>query len=138
MKKTIIFCWLFLSSISYAFAVDCNNAMTQGDMNYCAGEEYKKVDKKLNQIYKEILKHISDEQEKVNLLKKSQNLWIKYRDADCEFRSSGVYGGSVYPMILLMCLTEKTEERIKEFEVMLKCEEGDLSCPFIIKTQNLD
>nr|WP_255374214.1 hypothetical protein [Rickettsia sp. Tenjiku01] len=30
---------------------------------------------------------------------------MKYRDADCEFRSFGVYGGSVYPMILLMCLT---------------------------------
>ncbi|MEY4464265.1 MAG: hypothetical protein RLZZ81_1236 [Pseudomonadota bacterium] len=134
MKKAIIFCWLFLSSISYAFAVDCNKALTQGDMNYCAGEEYKKVDKKLNQIYQEILKHISEEQ--VNLLKKSQNLWIKYRDAECEFQSSGVYGGSVYPMILLMCFTGKTEGRIKEFEAMLKCEEGDLSCPFIIKTQN--
>ncbi|MFV9901123.1 MAG: lysozyme inhibitor LprI family protein [Rickettsia conorii subsp. raoultii] len=111
--------------------------MTRGDMNYCVAAEYKKVDKKLNQIYQEILKHISDKQEQVNLLKKSQNLWIKYRDADCEFRSFGVYGGSVYPMILLMCLTGKTEDRIKEFEAMLKCEEGDLSCPFIIKTQNL-
>ncbi|GAA5251777.1 hypothetical protein KNCP2_00650 [Candidatus Rickettsia kedanie] len=30
-----------------------------------------------------------------------------------------------------------TEERIKEFESMLKCEEGALSYPFIIKTQNL-
>ncbi|AEK74111.1 hypothetical protein RHHCN13_07170 [Rickettsia conorii subsp. heilongjiangensis] len=40
--------------------------------------EYKKVDKKLNQIYQEILKHISDKQEQVNLLKKSPNLWIKY------------------------------------------------------------
>ena len=47
--------------------------MTQGDMNYCVAAEYKKVDKKLNQIYQEILKHISDKQEQVNLLKKSQN-----------------------------------------------------------------
>ena len=39
--------------------------------------EYKKVDKKLNQIYQEILKHISDKQEQVNLLK-NPNLWIKY------------------------------------------------------------
>ncbi|WP_016769762.1 lysozyme inhibitor LprI family protein [Rickettsia sibirica] len=82
--------------------------MIQGDMNYCVAAEYKKVDKKLNQIYQEILKHISDKREQVNLLKKSPNLWIKYRDA--------------YK---------------KEFEAMLKCEEGDLSCPFIIKTQNL-
>lgn len=37
--------------------------MTQGDMNYCVAAEYKKVDKKLNQIYQEILKHISDKQE---------------------------------------------------------------------------
>ncbi|AFC74271.1 hypothetical protein RPATATE_0031 [Rickettsia parkeri str. Tate's Hell] len=114
--------------------------MIQGDMNYCVAAEYKKVDKKLNQIYQEILKHISDKREQVNLLKKSPNLWIKYRDADCEFRSFGVYGGSVYPMILLMCLTSYRKNRRaykKEFEAMLKCEEGDLSCPFIIKTQNL-
>ncbi|WP_016917356.1 lysozyme inhibitor LprI family protein [Rickettsia honei] len=114
--------------------------MTHGDMNYCVAAEYKKVDKKLNQIYQEILKHISDKREQVNLLKKSPNLWIKYRDADCEFRSFGVYGGSVYPMILLMCLTSYRKNRRaykKEFEAMLKCEEGDLSCPFIIKTQNL-
>ncbi|WP_266105330.1 hypothetical protein [Rickettsia peacockii] len=65
---------------------------------------------------------------------------MKYRDADCEFRGFGVYGGSVYPMILLMCLTSYRKNRRaykKEFEAMLKCEEGDLSCPFIIKTQNL-
>ncbi|ACP53039.1 MAG: lysozyme inhibitor LprI family protein [Rickettsia africae] len=114
--------------------------MIQGDMNYCVAAEYKKVDKKLNQIYQEILKHISDKREQVNLLKKSPNLWIKYRDADCEFRSFGVYGGSVYPMILLMCLTSYRKNRRaykKEFEAMLKCEEGNLSCPFIIKTQNL-
>ncbi|MFA1688816.1 lysozyme inhibitor LprI family protein [Candidatus Rickettsia barbariae] len=114
--------------------------MIQGDMNYCVAAEYKTVDKKLNQIYQEILKHISDKREQVNLLKKSPNLWLKYRDTDCEFRSFGVYGGSVYPMILLMCLTSYRKNRRaykKEFEAMLKCEEGDLSCPFIIKTQNL-
>ena len=93
-------------------------------MHYCADEEYKKVDKELNQIYQEILKHILDKQEQVNLLKKSQNLWIKYQEAECEFQSFGVYGGSVYPMILLMCFTKKNEERIKEFEAMLKCKKA--------------
>ena len=39
-------------------------------------------------------------------------------------------------MILLMCLTGKTKERIKEFEAMLKCEEGDLSC--LIYNQDLE
>ncbi|KJW03429.1 hypothetical protein REIP_1462 [Rickettsia endosymbiont of Ixodes pacificus] len=116
MKKAIIFCWLFLSSISCTFAVDCNNALTQGDMHYCADEEYKKVDKELNQIYQEILKHISDKQEQVNLLKKSQNLWIKYREAECKFQSFGVYGGSVYPMILLMCFTKKTKSVSKNLK----------------------
>ncbi len=45
--------------------------MTQGDMNYCVAAEYKKVDKKLNQIYQEILKHISDKR-KLIYLKTSQ------------------------------------------------------------------
>ncbi|WP_232279058.1 lysozyme inhibitor LprI family protein [Rickettsia akari] len=36
-------------------------------MNYCAGAEYKKVDKKLNQIYQEILKHLSNKKKLIYL-----------------------------------------------------------------------
>lgn len=95
-------------------------------MNYCANEDFKKADKELNQLYREILKYTSEEE--TNLLKKSQNLWIKLRDADCEFGSFQVREGTVFPMILSMCLAGKTKVRIEELKNILECSEGDLSC----------
>lgn len=128
MKKIIILYLIFFNYLTYASdsKIDCDNAYTQFDMNYCANEDFKKADKELNQLYQEILKYTSEEE--TNLLKKSQNLWIKLRDADCEFGSFQVREGTVFPMILSMCLAGKTKVRIEELKNILECSEGDLSC----------
>jgi hypothetical protein len=64
-----------------------------------------------------------------DLLKKAQLAWIALRDADCAFVGSGTEGGSVQPMIINQCMTEKTVEREAYLASMMQCEEGDLSCP---------
>ncbi|WP_241692637.1 lysozyme inhibitor LprI family protein, partial [Enterobacter cloacae] len=55
--------------------------------------------------------------------------WIALRDADCNFIGSGTEGGSVQPMIISQCLTEKTVEREAFLASLMQCEEGNLSCP---------
>ena len=51
------------------------------------------------------------------------------RALECEFRASGVHGGSVQPMVKADCLRDVTEQRIKALDVYAHCEEGDLGCP---------
>ncbi|MBQ4774598.1 lysozyme inhibitor LprI family protein [Pectobacterium versatile] len=127
MKKLAIALFA-LQPITQAAALDCNNANTQLDMNQCAVQEYKKVDGELNQLYQDVVKRVVIEEHKA-LLKSAQRKWIAYRDADCEFQTFPTTGGSVHGMVYSQCLTEKTAERVKEFKTMLRCEEGDLSCP---------
>ncbi|MEI7197622.1 lysozyme inhibitor LprI family protein [Pectobacterium versatile] len=127
MKKLTI-ALFFVLPTAQAAALDCNNANTQLDMNQCAVQEYKKVDGELNQLYQDVVKRVVIEEHKA-LLKSAQRKWIAYRDADCEFRTFPTTGGSVHGMVYSQCLTEKTAERVKEFKTMLRCEEGDLSCP---------
>ena len=63
------------------------------------------------------------------LLKKAQQAWIALRDADCALLSSGSAGGSVQPMLVNQCMTEKTAEREAFLVSLMQWEEGDLGCP---------
>lgn len=116
---------LFFSSIT--LADDCNNAMTQSEINQCTGNEYRKADEALNKTYKTVMSRASDAQQ--DMLKKAENAWLEVRDADCAFISSGVEGGSAKSMVHNQCLADKTHERNAFLESLMQCEEGDLSCP---------
>lgn len=125
MKKMIVAA-MFLLPVAQTSAADCNNAQTQGEMNQCAAEDYKKSDKELNLVYQRALEKTSGELK--NLLKLAQKKWISYRDADCKFQTQNTLDGSVYQMNMGICLRKKTEQRTKEFKDMLNCSEGDVSC----------
>ncbi len=118
---------------SAVLADDCEKAQTQLELNQCYDALYKKDDLALNQTYKKVLSIASAEQK--DLLKQAQLAWIKVRDADCKFVSSGTEGGSVSPMIYSQCLADRTKERTAFLESLMQCEEGDLSCPLPPQTR---
>lgn len=127
MRLAVILTLLALSPLAHAAEVDCKNANTQADMNFCANQDFKHSDALLNQAYKQKMSQLNADQQKK--LEVAQRSWIAFRDRDCDFQSSGVEGGSVQPMIYAQCLQAKTEQRTAELNKMLHCEEGDLSCP---------
>lgn len=96
-------------------------------MNVCAAQERAQADQRLNRLYVDYKKRLTQAQ--AQQLKQAQLAWIQFRDASCVFESSGVEGGSAHPMVHLGCLTAKTQDRIKALEALSACEEGDLSCP---------
>lgn len=90
LKQKIMLVSLLLLPLGQALALNCQNAVTQQDMNQCATSDYKKADTELNRTYKEVLAKTSVGQRA--LLKSAQQTWIKYRDADCTFQSSATEG----------------------------------------------
>ena len=105
------------------------NDQSQAGMDICADTDFKAADARLNADYGEIRKRLADDADARKLLQESQRAWIAFRDAECKFSSSGVDGGSVYPMVHALCLQGLTDERIMQLGAYLKCEEGDMSCP---------
>ncbi|MFT3987401.1 lysozyme inhibitor LprI family protein [Aestuariivirga sp.] len=101
-------------------------AQTQAAMNECANSDFESADRQLNLDYKKIIGRLDAPGQ--TSFRKAQEAWIKFRDSECEFRSSGVQGGSVYPMVYGECLAELTTKRLADFKYYLTCEEGDLSC----------
>ena len=85
---------------------------------------YIELDKKLNSLY--LLQMQEYKMEKGDFygqvksrdifLKKSQQVWIKMRDADCDYETYESQSGTGFQTIYIKCLLDKTEERIKFLE----------------------
>jgi uncharacterized protein YecT (DUF1311 family) len=115
------------SSMVQAAGDNCQNAMTQTDMNVCAAKLHDLADSQLNSLYKQYRQRLAaDDQQRLVI---AQRAWLGYRDAACRFETAQVSGGSIFPTIWSQCLTGKTEARIKELQLLMQCKEGDLSCP---------
>ncbi len=120
---------LLLAAGVHAQPLKCDNATTQTDMNLCADQDYRKSDKDLNDAYRSVVERLKDDSIKTTKLQAAQKAWLFFRDAECAFSSGGTSGGSVYPMVLSLCLDKLTQARTKELRAYLQCEEGDTSCP---------
>jgi uncharacterized protein YecT (DUF1311 family) len=105
--------------------IDCENASSTVEMNYCGEQAYTKVDAELNRVYQEIVKGIDshDDVEADRLktwkdtLKAAQKAWIAFKEKDCgELIYLEWYGGTGAASASHGCLIQKTETRIKELK----------------------
>ena len=110
------------TNLQLAQRPNCNNPQTQSEMNICASIAYQNADRKLNQVYRQLLPKLSAARKQK--LISAQQAWIKFRDSSCEFERSAYEGGSMAPMIYGFCLANVTEQRTKDLQRYL--EDSDL------------
>jgi uncharacterized protein YecT (DUF1311 family) len=105
--------------------IDCANAQSTVEINFCADKDYAAADKALNTAYAAALKQVrSRDMEKPydaksfeEALKGAQRAWIAYRDADCKDFIAQVWtNGNGSSAAILGCMTEKTIQRTKELK----------------------
>lgn len=122
-------------SISVSFAEEpkscLETAMTQMDMNKCAGVGYKEADAELNRVYKRIKAIYKDNVLFLDKLKTAQLAWIKLRDADFDLqyphKNEPRYYGSVFPMCAASYKARLTLHRVEFLKQWLVgVEEGDV------------
>ncbi|MBC6434304.1 lysozyme inhibitor LprI family protein [Nostoc sp. HG1] len=98
--------------------LNCNNPQTQSAINECTKLSYQNVDKKLNQVYQQLLPTL--ESSRKQKLIAAQLAWIKFRDTNCEFERSRYEGGSIAPTIYFGCLRNTTKLRTQQLQQYLK------------------
>jgi uncharacterized protein YecT (DUF1311 family) len=124
MRTGILFSLLLLTVCGYTLGQDkkkpfpCPNAESQAEMTICWGKEYKAADAILNQVYRQLVAKLNEEEK--SQLKEAQTAWLKYRDANCDFVADQYKGGSMRPMIAAMCLAEMTGNRSTELKAQIK------------------
>jgi uncharacterized protein YecT (DUF1311 family) len=103
--------------------IDCANASSTVEMNYCAERDFTEADRVLNQAYSRALAEIAASDNPAPYapaawekeLRASQRAWIAFRDADCK----GVVpmewsGGTGTNSAVLGCMVALTKTRAKD------------------------
>lgn len=105
--------------------IDCNNAMSTVEMNYCAGEDFEKADAELNALYAKAIAAIPgmatekpyDAKSWEEALRGSQRAWVAFRDAECGGHVPMFWGGGTGTTVdVLGCKTSLTQARSKELK----------------------
>lgn len=86
-------------------------------------------EKKLNMDYKTIRARLKSNKAVLDSFVSAQRAWLKFRQAECAFKSKRVEGGTAHSMAVAACYANLDAERIKDFLHYLHCEEGNLTCP---------
>jgi uncharacterized protein YecT (DUF1311 family) len=117
---------LLASSATFAAQPNCANATDQATLNQCANNSLKASDAKLNQTFRALQNKVSKPGK--DKLQKAQRAWITWRDAQCDFNTSGTRDGSIHAMVEASCLDDLTQAQTKLLNSQLHCEEGDTAC----------
>jgi uncharacterized protein YecT (DUF1311 family) len=122
VRFAAIFMGVVLAAPALAQDVDCDNAITQADMNQCAQMYYETADAELNAVWKDAMAAMKEidsyqtegDQGAAEALLQSQRAWITYRDNYCTAAAYHLHGGSAEPMEYAGCLAGVTEARTAE------------------------
>lgn len=102
--------------------VNCENPQTTLEMNVCADREYKAADRQLNQAYRQLQTKLSGKQKQ--RMTNAQLIWIKFRDANCDYERNQFEGGTMAGATGTNCLARMTEQRTQDLENYLQELEG--------------
>ena len=121
MRLTALFLFLATSAAAPAAAqdVDCDNPMTQADMNACAYQDWEAGDADLNEAYVAAMDLLqawdadlpASEKGGVKAMREAQRAWITFRDKACQAEGYAMKGGSAEPLLVYGCMARLTEAR---------------------------
>ncbi len=101
----------------------CEDLPTIIEQKECYEKGYYQANQKLNQAYTKLKSVLQNDtlrgKEGQKALLDSQQSWLKFRDSNCYFRSSG-WGGTTRVAFQLSCLERMTKERTLELEELSK------------------
>jgi uncharacterized protein YecT (DUF1311 family) len=108
-----------------AEAIRCQT--NQITLNECAQQKLHRAEIRMEEAFEALLAMVRGT-ESEPLLKESQDLWLKFREADCRYFISGLTpDGSMVEQIRNDCRALRTEQRALQLKEMGKCVEA--GCP---------
>lgn len=88
------------------------SARTFSEMHRCAVDRHRRAEADHRQAYRKAAARL--EGERRGKLRKAEEAWLRYRERQCDFASSGSAGRREYQVVRLRCLAELTEARAAE------------------------
>jgi uncharacterized protein YecT (DUF1311 family) len=102
-----------LSQPAGAPPANCEAANNRIELERCAVARFRKADAELTAVFRKITSDTNRDGKNRELLQAAQRLWLRYRDATCDWQSDNVRGGSAATLYAINCLAEVTEGQAK-------------------------
>jgi uncharacterized protein YecT (DUF1311 family) len=106
---------------------NCDNPITQTDMNICAAQDARQADASLNKQWSTTSAALkaADRQSKEKPTEfekalEAQRSWLKYRDAHCTGIAFYARGGSMESMLYGHCYADLTRDRTKQLKELMR------------------
>lgn len=120
---------LVLAALPMAAAaqdIDCDNAMAQQEMNWCAEQDWLAADAELNAVWpmaRAAMKEIdaglpADMRGADKALLEAQRAWLAFRDAECAAAGWPMRGGTAERLLIYGCLYTLTQQRTADLRVL--------------------
>ncbi|MGA2961742.1 MAG: lysozyme inhibitor LprI family protein [Candidatus Korobacteraceae bacterium] len=91
-----------------------DTAMSQSELNECAGKDFREADAELNRVYSTLLVKLRHDPAATQSLKESERTWVAFRDAQMKaLHLHPEHEGTVSPMCRSSQAARLTTERIK-------------------------
>lgn len=103
---------LILLARAESSAGECAKAETQREIEACLQDALAKASKEVDDAYNRYLVSLPKEQR--SLLKRAQDAWVHYRDANCKASAAVYSGGTMAPAELAGCKLDHTRDRLAE------------------------
>jgi len=101
---------------------NCSNLGSVREQKDCFNKTYREVDQRRRQVYSRLVSFIELDRpraaERKRRLSRAEDAWVKFRDTNCEFRSSGADDGR--EVFQASCRARMSQERIQELEEFLQ------------------
>lgn len=133
MVRVIAFLAAFaVAEANAAPAARCADPQSTLDMKVCAEIRLRTADAELTKVYAEAIadarrQYATLRRERTYqgmpdsemIVRKAQNAWLVYRDANCAHQYQIYYGGSLAGLAYIACKADMTEARIKELRQLM-------------------
>lgn len=91
------------------------------EIAHCNSEEFARQDKSLNTVYAKLVAKL--EPDRLEGLRKSERLWVQFREAQCSYEAAADAGGTMGPVVHEDCMMRMTFYRTKDLQRLLDLEQ---------------
>jgi uncharacterized protein YecT (DUF1311 family) len=114
-------------------ADDCSSPVT-AELRACESGRFNAAQTELDKTYAEAQAALKGRIAEP-FLRQSQQAWRAYRDAQCKLDAAGNEGGTIQPIVQLVCMEQMTRSRVAEIRAEIQCGPGQINCaamaPFV-------
>jgi uncharacterized protein YecT (DUF1311 family) len=115
-------------AVAFAQNDHCGDKNNQTDMNICSDRAADRANRKMEKTYSALLQRYRTTPDAHDILRRTQEDWVKFRKDECALEGFATLGGTVNSFVVNECYEAYAQDRLKVLKSQLSCDDSELDC----------